>query len=550
MIPGTSTPRTSQPTDTNAHPSAGCVLVVRSDDLRERVGAALAAAGLGDVAVEASPSFLSAMGRLVNAKPEVIIGPVSAMTGMVDSTARALRKLAPAARLIALAQPNEQQEARAAVEAGFDQVVEEPVDATLLLAALGLTPPVHSTGPALPHPPGLDTPEPIPAETPGTGTASAVALEAFPPAMDDSGEIHSAFELHDTTDEPHCIEPLPPADPVAGGNGEAVSVPPAENGSSDGLPDADAPVAAEPAGSLGDVDLVASILEDGGTLPQRAEQLLAQQSGIVGVALAQAADEVPPDHAVVAVHSAAQPLGLLHAPPPTTADELSPWADWIAHWLALEKHVAQLRQQAMTDELTGAWNRRFFQQFLEERLAAATRERQQVTLLLFDIDDFKQYNDNYGHPAGDEILKETARLIQSLVRDHDVVARIGGDEFAVIFWDKGEPRHLGSQHPDNVLGIARRFQKAISEHKFPKLGKEAVGTLTVSGGLAGFPWDGRTPEELIAQADAMAIQSKRKGKNAVCFGPGCAPFSNGNENASKGGGTALPHTDGDHELQS
>ena len=95
----------------------------------------------------------------------------------------------------------------------------------------------------------------------------------------------------------------------------------------------------------------------------------------------------------------------------------------------------------------------------------------------------------------------------------------------MIFWDKGEPRHLGSQHPNNVIGIAKRFQKAICEHKFPKLGEEAVGRLTVSGGLAGFPWDGRTPDELLARADANAMRSKQQGKNAICFGPGAAPNS-------------------------
>ena len=101
------------------------------------------------------------------------------------------------------------------------------------------------------------------------------------------------------------------------------------------------------------------------------------------------------------------------------------------------------------------------------------------------------------------------------------------DEFAVVFWDKGEPRHPGSQHPDNVIGIARRFQKAICEHRYPKLGADAVGQLTVSGGLAGFPWDGQDVDALVAHADAMAIQSKRQGKNVICFGPGCAPVSNG-----------------------
>lgn len=438
------------------------VLVVRSGELRERVGAALAGAGLA-VAVEASPSYLSAMGRLVNEKPDVIIGPISAMTGMVSSTVRALRKLCPAARLVAVAEPHERAEANAARAAGFDHCIFEPAEATAILSALGVDM-------GIPAPP-ISTDNPQRFEPP----MQAQTHEVAPPPT----------EQHDAVEEDQ--EPL------------------------------------------GDIDLVESLLADDHSLAQRATRLIASQSGIGGVALARSADQVPQGNAVVAVQHQGRPLGLLHAPAPARSTDLSPWADWLSRWLALEEQVGELRKLAMTDELTGVWNRRYFQRFLERRLQEAASERQQVTLLVFDIDDFKSYNDRFGHPAGDEILRETARLIQTLVRDHDVVARIGGDEFAVVFWDKGEPRHLGSQHPDNVIAIARRFQKAICEHKFPKLGKEAVGQLTVSGGLAGFPWDGRTPEELIAQADTMALQSKRNGKNAVCFGPGAAPNGNGNE---------------------
>lgn len=449
------------------------VLVVRSGELRERVGAALAGAGV-PAAVEASPSYLSAMGRLVNEKPDVIIGPISAMTGMVSSTVRALRKLCPAARLVAVAEPHERAEANAARAAGFDHCIFEPAEATAILSALGVDM-------GIPAPP-MSTDNPQRFEPP----MQAQTHEVAPPPP--------PTEQHDAVDEDQ--EPL------------------------------------------GDIDLVESLLADDHSLAQRATRLIASQSGIGGVALARSADQVPQGNAVVAVQHQGQPLGLLHAPAPARSTDLSPWADWLSRWLALEEQVGELRKLAMTDELTGVWNRRYFQRFLERRLQEAASDRQQVTLLVFDIDDFKSYNDRFGHPAGDEILRETARLIQTLVRDHDVVARIGGDEFAVVFWDKGEPRHLGSQHPDNVIAIARRFQKAICEHKFPKLGKEAVGQLTVSGGLAGFPWDGRTPEELIAQADTMALQSKRNGKNAVCFGPGAAPNGSGN-----GSQPATPNAD-------
>ena len=450
----------------------GRVLVVRSEKLRERVGAALAGAGV-TASVDTSPSYLSAMGRLVGEKPDVIIGPLSAMTGMVSSTVRALRKLCPEARLVVMAEPHERAEAQAAEAAGFDHCVFEPVDAAALLSVLGIQVPAS--------PP------------PGKPTEDAV--------------------------EP----PAPTLPPASAGIGLGLVQPPAHAGVAHG---------AEP---LGDIDLVDSVLADDGTLSGRAARLLGTQSDIAGIALARSADQVPPGNTAVAVHYQGTPLGLLHAPPPCGTDDLVPWAGWLSRWLALERQVTDLRRLAMTDELTGVWNRRYFLRFLERRLEEAAAERQQVTLLVFDIDNFKQYNDRFGHPAGDQILRETARLIQSLVRDHDVVARIGGDEFAVVFWDKGEPRHLGSQHPDNVIAIARRFQKAICEHRFPKLGKDAVGKLTVSGGLAGFPWDGRTPDELIAQADTMALQSKRKGKNAVCFGPGAAPHGNGHHNTPSPG---------------
>jgi diguanylate cyclase (GGDEF)-like protein len=139
---------------------------------------------------------------------------------------------------------------------------------------------------------------------------------------------------------------------------------------------------------------------------------------------------------------------------------------------------------------------------------------------MFDIDDFKQFNDRYGHAAGDEILRETVRLLRSVVRPSDKVCRIGGDEFVVIFHEPGGPRQPGSKPPSSIAAIAKRFQDAICAHKFPKLGREAPGSLGVSGGLATYPWDGRAAAELLARADELSLQSKRTGKNTITFGPG------------------------------
>jgi len=202
--------------------------------------------------------------------------------------------------------------------------------------------------------------------------------------------------------------------------------------------------------------------------------------------------------------------------------QLSAGAEWAAHWLAVEQRMTELKHDANHDDLTGAWNRRYFDRFLKGILQRAREQRFRVTLLLFDIDDFKRYNDEYGHPAGDEILREAARLMQTVVRRHDVVARIGGDEFGVIFWDAEAPRREQSEHPRSARRAARRFQQAICNHLFPKLSDCAPGTLTISGGLASYPWDGSTPEELMRIADIAALESKRSGKNAITLGPGAS----------------------------
>ena len=99
-----------------------------------------------------------------------------------------------------------------------------------------------------------------------------------------------------------------------------------------------------------------------------------------------------------------------------------------------------LQKLAITDELTGLYNGRYFRHYLERIVAKARDLMFPVTLLLFDIDNFKKYNDQYGHGVGDEILRQTAALMKQCVRDHDLVARISGDEFAVVFWEKEGPR--------------------------------------------------------------------------------------------------------------
>ncbi|MCD4699181.1 MAG: GGDEF domain-containing protein, partial [Phycisphaerae bacterium] len=182
---------------------------------------------------------------------------------------------------------------------------------------------------------------------------------------------------------------------------------------------------------------------------------------------------------------------------------------------AQARRTDALHRLAITDHLTGAYNRRYFYHFADRMLDRAGAERFCVTLMLYDIDDFKRYNDTYGHAAGDEILRETVSLMKQTTRRHDVVARIGGDEFAVLFWDAEPPRRPDSRHPETAHVLAERFVEKLSKHDFPSLGPEARGVLTISGGLASFPWDGKTCRELLRHADVALRQAKTSGKNAI-----------------------------------
>ncbi|MCE7969717.1 MAG: GGDEF domain-containing protein [Leptolyngbya sp. PLA3] len=213
-------------------------------------------------------------------------------------------------------------------------------------------------------------------------------------------------------------------------------------------------------------------------------------------------------------------VGFIEAPGGFDAGVLNAHAAWLSAWLTLEARYREQRIEALTDPLTGAWNRRYFERYLSMAIEQAKQARLTVTVLVFDIDEFKQYNDAFGHAAGDEILRETVRMLRSVIRPSDRVCRIGGDEFAVIFYEPRGPRVPTSKPPESIYRLAKRFQSQISGHRFPKLGREAPGTLTISGGLATYPWDGQDPRTLLDRADELAIHSKKAGKNVITLGPG------------------------------
>jgi len=264
---------------------------------------------------------------------------------------------------------------------------------------------------------------------------------------------------------------------------------------------------------IGDTDLLEAVLEESDSLVSLAVRAIEQRTGLATLHFepggAGGPDATP-------VRRGLDTWGSLSGGDPET---LEPWASWLSRWIALDAMVMGLRREARRDHLTGAWNRRSFEQLAATAIEEAKRLRQELTVLVFDIDGFKGFNDRFGHAAGDTILTAMVRLLGSVIREGDHVGRLGGDEFAVLFSDFTGPRTPGSRHPDTVEVLANRFQKQIKDLRFPELGLEAPGRLSISGGLATFPWDGDEVASLIKMADHRAIESKRRGKNCLTFGP-------------------------------
>lgn len=188
--------------------------------------------------------------------------------------------------------------------------------------------------------------------------------------------------------------------------------------------------------------------------------------------------------------------------------------------IALENALLhqRMREMALTDALTGVANRRAFDLTLRREFSRAKRFARSLALVLMDIDDFKRYNDTYGHQAGDERLKQIARLVSKSVRAEDFVARYGGDEFVIL---------LADTEKRGALALAERIRLAAQmayydDHpqvKPPEPEEERpvhVG-YTVDLGVAAYPEDGmETPEMLLKAADLALMEANRRGKNRVC----------------------------------
>ena len=172
----------------------------------------------------------------------------------------------------------------------------------------------------------------------------------------------------------------------------------------------------------------------------------------------------------------------------------------------LQENLETVRHESLTDPLTTLANRKFFDQALEKAMSEATTKREPLTLMMTDIDHFKNFNDSYGHQTGDQVLRLVAMAVKNNIKGQDIAARYGGEEFAVVL-------------PNTVLRsattVADHIRRAVMTKQLMKRSThEQLGRITISIGVAVLH-DGDTAQSLIGRADACLYAAKHAGRNRV-----------------------------------
>jgi two-component system cell cycle response regulator len=173
--------------------------------------------------------------------------------------------------------------------------------------------------------------------------------------------------------------------------------------------------------------------------------------------------------------------------------------------------LQQQRRLSNADALTGAFNRRFLEHYLRHELARATRHKTSLAVAMVDVDHFKQLNDNFGHAAGDRVLRHIAQALETSVRRTDLVARYGGEEFVVV---------LPESNAAQAMMRLERIRETIEASALPLDKNKARSStanvkVTISAGVASWPDDGQAATELISTADRRMYDAKKRGRNLV-----------------------------------
>ncbi|MBN1839640.1 MAG: GGDEF domain-containing protein [Campylobacterales bacterium] len=171
------------------------------------------------------------------------------------------------------------------------------------------------------------------------------------------------------------------------------------------------------------------------------------------------------------------------------------------------KDLAVLKQESITDALTGLRNRRYFDQRISEEVALSTRYKLPLTLMLIDVDHFKKINDTYGHTVGDEVLQTLSKIIQNVVRDSDIVARYGGEEIVII---------TPNTTKEEAAILAERLREKVEQTKVATIATtQEVVQVTISIGLCSLSPIITDKEALLEESDQSLYLAKKYGRNRV-----------------------------------
>lgn len=171
------------------------------------------------------------------------------------------------------------------------------------------------------------------------------------------------------------------------------------------------------------------------------------------------------------------------------------------------KDLAVLKQESITDALTGLRNRRYFDQRISEEVALSTRYKLPLTLMLIDVDHFKKINDTYGHTVGDEVLQTLSKIIQNVVRDSDIVARYGGEEIVII---------TPNTTKEEAAILAERLREKVEQTKVATIATtQEVVQVTISIGLCSLSPIITDKEALLEESDQSLYLAKKHGRNRV-----------------------------------
>jgi diguanylate cyclase (GGDEF)-like protein/putative nucleotidyltransferase with HDIG domain len=204
-----------------------------------------------------------------------------------------------------------------------------------------------------------------------------------------------------------------------------------------------------------------------------------------------------PREGVLEVYAGREPWGL------ERWELLGPLTAELGNALRRARHYEEVQERADVDFVTGLFNHRFMQSYLHRLINADTARGRKFSVLLMDVNDFKSFNDTYGHSVGDRVLQVVAGQLRLMTDREGLVGRFGGDEFIVVLPAHGRPE---------ASAFAQAFQDWLTNYAFKVPGGKTV-PIVVSAGLAVFPDDGERRQELLASADARLYQCKRSSVN-------------------------------------